>query len=148
MRRKEFEGVTELFLFYAFVYFSIILLSECLFEILVLMHFLFTALLDNPPAIRVHGLASNQKVTLWNQFIDDFDLEFSSHAHYIADRNGTVDVKNHLSLGGKYTGIFPEGLVACLHAAPPVYKEKAKLKWARLFKKDVTKPMKVRKYRE
>ncbi|MCL4129256.1 UNVERIFIED_CONTAM: hypothetical protein GTU68_017518, partial [Idotea baltica] len=100
------------------------------------------ALLDNPPIIRINGLKDKQKVTLWNTFTDDSGIEFSSHAHYIADAKGDVDLVKDPSYGGKYKGVFTEGLVSSLHSAPPSYAKKPQLKWARLHKKFVDSPMK------
>ena len=63
----------------------------------------------------------------------------------MANSKGEIDVRKHVSVGGKYEGIFQEGLVATLHASPPTYANKRALRWARLFKMDVTTPMKVNK---
>ena len=62
---------------------------------------------------------------------------FESHAHYIADKDGGVDVCRDLSLGGSYGGVEPMGLLWSMKPAP------GQMKGLRLMKSDVTKPYEV-----
>ena len=62
---------------------------------------------------------------------------FESHGHFIADKDGGVDVCRDSSLGGSYSGVEPMGLLWSMKPAP------GQQKGLRLFKKDVTKPYNV-----
>ncbi|XP_076060293.1 acyl-coenzyme A thioesterase 1-like [Oratosquilla oratoria] len=93
------------------------------------------------PHVLVQGLQPGQLVTLHLTHTDDKGLPFASHAHYAANNQGTVDLLQQQSLGGRFKGVFPVGLITTLRSTPEVTKKKPKLRWARLFKRDVTTPM-------
>ena len=62
---------------------------------------------------------------------------FDSQAHYIANKDGRVDVCRDSSLGGSYSGVEPMGLLWSMKPAP------GQRKGLRLFKTNVTKPYNV-----
>ena len=62
---------------------------------------------------------------------------FESHAHYVADEEGKVDVCRDLSLGGSYSGVEPMGLLWSMKPAP------GQKKGLRLRKPDVTTPYNI-----
>ncbi|XP_071523492.1 acyl-coenzyme A thioesterase 3-like isoform X2 [Panulirus ornatus] len=90
--------------------------------------------------VQVEGLGAREAVTLWTTLMDEKGVEFSSHAHYQADASGSVDVWRHKSQGGRYQGVFPQGLVSTLAPAPPACQQDVKLKWIRLYKRRVEEP--------
>ena len=92
-------------------------------------------LVDDKVKIIVSGLEPEQHVTLEAKLIDEKGYVFKSHAHYIADNDGEVDVGRDLCLGGSYRGVEPMGLLWSMK--PEQRKE------LRLTKKDVTKPSEV-----
>ena len=96
-----------------------------------------TSLIDTITNIAVARLNPGQKVTLGANIVGDTGEVFESHAHYIADKDGGVDVCNDSSLGGSYTGVEPMGLLWSMKPAP------RQKKGLRLFKRDVTKPYNV-----
>ena len=75
-----------------------------------------------------------QKITLGANIVGDSGEIFQSHAHYIADKHGEVDVYRDSSLGGSYSGVEPMGLLWSMKQAPE------QKKGLRLYKRDVTKP--------
>ena len=92
-------------------------------------------LVDDKVNIIVSGLEPTQNVTLEAKLVDEKGHVFKSHAHYIANNDGEVDVGRDLSLGGSYRGVEPKGLLWSMK--PGQRKE------LRLIKKDVTKPFEV-----
>ena len=92
-------------------------------------------LVDDKVEIFVSGLEPEQHVTLEAKLVDEKGYVFKSHAHYIADNVGEVDVGRDLSLGGSYRGVEPMGLLWSMK--PERRKE------LRLIKNDVTKPFEV-----
>ncbi|CAH3025453.1 unnamed protein product [Porites evermanni] len=84
--------------------------------------------------IIVAGLKPLQKITLGANIVGDGGEIFQSHAHYIADKHGEVDVDRDSSLGGSYSGVEPMGLLWSMKQAPEQKKGLC------LFKRDVTKP--------
>ena len=84
--------------------------------------------------IIVAGLEPSQKITLGANIVGDSGEIFQSHAHYIADKHGEIDVHHDSSLGGSYSGIEPMGLLWSMKQAP------GQKKGLRLYKRDVTKP--------
>ncbi|XP_071523497.1 acyl-coenzyme A thioesterase 5-like isoform X2 [Panulirus ornatus] len=90
--------------------------------------------------VQVEGLGAREAVTLWTTLMDEKGIQFSSHAHYQADVSGSVDVWRHRSQGGRYQGVFPQGLVSTLAPAPPACQQDVKFKWARLYKRRVEEP--------
>ena len=79
-----------------------------------------SSLVDSMTKIIVAGLKPLQKITLGASIIGDGGEIFQSHAHYIADKHGGVDVYRDLSLGGSYSGVEPMGLLwSCLLYTSP-----------------------------
>ena len=96
-----------------------------------------SSLIDEKVRILVSKLEPNQTVTLETRLVGDNGEVFESHAHYIADKDGGVDVCRDLSLGGSYGGVEPMGLLWSMKPAP------GQMKGLRLMKSDVTKPYEV-----
>ena len=96
-----------------------------------------TSLIDKITKINVALLKSGQKVTLGANLVGDSGEVFESHAHYIADKDGEVDVCRDSSLGGSYSGVEPMGLIWSMKPAA------GQRKGIRLFKRDVTKPYNI-----
>ena len=95
------------------------------------------SLVDEKVEIVVSGLDSKQNVTLEARIVGEKGEEFESYAHYVADKDGKVDVCRESSLGGSYSGVEPMGLLWSMKQAP------GQRKWLRLTKRDVTKPFDV-----
>ena len=93
-----------------------------------------SSLVDDKVRIFISGLAPKQNVTLEARIVGDRGEVFESQAHYIADKDGEVDVCRDLSLGGSYSGVSPMGLLWSMKPAP------GQRKGTRLMKLDVTKP--------
>ena len=66
-----------------------------------------SSLVDDKVEIRVSGLEPNQHVTLQARIVGEKGDVFESHAHYIADKDGGVDVCRDSSFGGSYSGVEP-----------------------------------------
>ena len=96
-----------------------------------------SSLVDDKIRFMVSGLEPNQTVTLGAKLVGDKGEVFESHAHYIADKDGEVDVCRDSSLGGSYSGVEPMGLLWSMKPAP------GQKKGLRLLKRDVTKPYNV-----
>lgn len=64
-------------------------------------------------------------------------LQYVSHAHYVCDKRGVVDVRVEAAVGGSYTGVFPMGLISSLTPAP--HEDPA----LRLYRRDTSLPWKV-----
>ena len=93
-----------------------------------------SSLVDTKTEISVTRLSPLQKITLEAKLIGDQGELFESHAHYIADKDGKVDVFCDSSLGGSYSGVEPMGLLWSMKQAP------GQRTGIRLMKRDVTKP--------
>ncbi|KAJ7380863.1 acyl-coenzyme A thioesterase [Desmophyllum pertusum] len=76
------------------------------------------SLIDKITKINVSRLKSLQTITLGAKIVDDKGKVFQSHAHYIADKDGEVDVCRDSSLGGSYSGVSPMGLLWSMKPAP------------------------------
>ena len=96
-----------------------------------------SSLIDQITKINVVRLKPLQRITLGAKLVGDKGEGFESHAHYIADKDGRVDVCRDLSLGGSYSGVEPMGLLWSMKPAPGQNKR------LRLLKRDVTKPYNV-----
>ena len=96
-----------------------------------------SSLIDDKVRIFVSKLEPKQTVTLEAKIVGDKGEVFVSHAHYIADKDGKVDVSRDSSLGGSYSGVEPMGLLWSMKPAP------GQRKGLRLLKRDVTKPYNV-----
>ena len=96
-----------------------------------------SGLVDDKVKILVNGLESKQNVTLQARIASEKGEVFESYAHYIADKDGGVDVSCDSSLGGFYRGVQPMGLLWSMTPAP------GQRKGLRLVKRDVTKPFEV-----
>ena len=93
-----------------------------------------SSLIDDKVIILASKLEPNQTVTLEARIVGDKGEVFESHAHYVADNEGEVDVCSDKSLGGSYNGVEPMGLLWSMKPAP------GQRKGVRLLKSDVTKP--------
>ncbi|XP_076041643.1 acyl-coenzyme A thioesterase 3-like [Oratosquilla oratoria] len=92
-------------------------------------------LYDVPPRITVKGLEPRTPVTLKSSLVMGKEpAEFVSHAHYVADDKGEVNVSRDFSVGGSYEGVFPMGLLTTLSPAPGVRK------YTRAIKADAVTP--------
>ncbi|PFX18585.1 bile acid-CoA:amino acid N-acyltransferase-like [Stylophora pistillata] len=78
-----------------------------------------------------------QKITLGARVVGDRGQIFESHAHFIADKHGQVDVCRDPSVGGSYNGVSAMGLLWSMKPAP------GQRKGIRLMKFDVTKPYNI-----
>lgn len=96
-----------------------------------------SSLIDDEVRIHVSGLKANQAVTLEARIVAEKNEEFESHAHFIACKDGRVDVYSDASLGGSYSGISRMGLLWSMKPAS------GQRKGLRLAKRDVTAPFKV-----
>ena len=77
-----------------------------------------SSLLDKVSKIYVAGLKPLQKITPGATLVGDKGEAFESHAQYIADRDGKVDVCRDSSFGGSYSGVDPMGLIWSMKQAP------------------------------
>jgi len=96
-----------------------------------------SSLIDDKVRIIVSGLQPKQNITLQTRLVGDKGNVFESHAHFIADKDGEVDVCRDSSLGGSYSGVSPMGLLWSMKPAP------GQRKGTRLMKSDVTKPYNI-----
>ncbi|XP_068236034.1 acyl-coenzyme A thioesterase 1-like [Palaemon carinicauda] len=87
--------------------------------------------------LKAGGLKPHSPVTLRADLLDEHGKHFCSHAHYVSDANGQVDVTLQKSEGGSYTGIFPAGLLTTLKPAPN------ELPFLRLTKRNPETPWKI-----
>ncbi|XP_071526458.1 acyl-coenzyme A thioesterase 3-like isoform X2 [Panulirus ornatus] len=86
--------------------------------------------------IRVSGLTPNTSCTFRMDTHNDQGRKFSSHAHYVSDDHGRVDVATSEAVGGSYTGVFPVGLFLTLRENPD--------ERHRMFKDDPTTPWQMK----
>ena len=93
-----------------------------------------SSLIDEKVRILASKLEPNQTITLEAKIVGDKGKVFQSHAHYVADKEGEVDVCRDTSLGGSYSGVEPMGLLWSMKPEP------GQRKGVRLLKSDVTKP--------
>ena len=96
-----------------------------------------SGLVDDKVKILVTGLEPKQNVTLQARIEGEKGEVFESYAHYIADKDGGVDVSCDSSLGGFYRGVEPMGLLWSMKPAS------GQRKGLRFSKRDVTKPFEV-----
>lgn len=96
-----------------------------------------SSLIDDKVEILVSGLEPKQTVTLEARIVGEKGEVFESHAHFVADQDGEVDVGRDSSVGGSYRGVEAMGLLWSMKAAP------GQKKGLRLIKRDVTKPFDV-----
>lgn len=78
-----------------------------------------SSLIDDKVRIVVSGLQARQAVTLEARILAENGEVFESHAHFIACKDGEVDVCSDASLGGSYTGVSPMGLFNMEHETRP-----------------------------
>ena len=69
-----------------------------------------SSLADEITEIRITHLKQLQSITLEAKLFSDKGELFESYAHYVADKDGNVDVGHDLSVGGSYCGVEPMGL--------------------------------------
>ncbi|XP_045606134.1 acyl-coenzyme A thioesterase 1 isoform X1 [Procambarus clarkii] len=72
---------------------------------------------DEPVSIKVSGLGPDEYVTLHASMNDSKGLNYMSYAHYRANVDGLVDLDKMESVGGRYRGVFPMGLIGTLMPA-------------------------------
>ncbi|XP_043943808.1 bile acid-CoA:amino acid N-acyltransferase-like [Protopterus annectens] len=92
------------------------------------------ALSDDKVDIIVENLQPNQPVTLYAMLMTEQKKLFESFAHYVSNKDGTVQVAEDESLGGSYTGCEPMGFIWSLTTAPETPSG------LRVRKEDVTTP--------
>ena len=83
---------------------------------------------------RITHLKQLQSITLEAKLFSDKGELFESYAHYVADKDGNVDLGHDLSVGGSYCGVEPMGLIWSMKQAP------GQREGIRLLKRDVTVP--------
>jgi hypothetical protein len=66
-------------------------------------------LIDQPLCIRMDGLPGNSFVTLRASLVDARGAPWTSHATYLADSQGSVDVSTDAPVSGTYSGVDPDG---------------------------------------
>ena len=93
-----------------------------------------SSLADEITEIRITHLKQLQSITLEAKLLSDKGELFESYAHYVADKDGNVDVGHDLSVGGSYCGVEPMGLIWSMKQAP------GQREGIRLLKRDVTVP--------
>ncbi|XP_064616582.1 acyl-coenzyme A amino acid N-acyltransferase 2-like [Liolophura sinensis] len=91
-------------------------------------------LIDNPVQLTVSGLKAGQRVTC-HASVEENKKRFSSHAHFLANHSGEVNLESSASLGGSYTGVDGMGLFWSMSQSP------GQQSGLRLAKKDVTTPL-------
>lgn len=96
------------------------------------------ALSDDLVDIRVENLQPNQPVTLHAMLMTEQNKLFESFAHYVSNKDGSVQVAKDESLGGLYTGCEPMGFIWSLTTAPETPRG------LRVRKEDVTTPFVVK----
>ena len=69
-----------------------------------------TAFIDEELSIRILGLKPHETVTLRASTADDDKRVWSSHATFVANSSGIVDVASQEPLSGTYRGVSPMGL--------------------------------------
>lgn len=77
------------------------------------------ALLDEPVRIRITGLPPNRPVTVRATMADHFDRQWQSHATFVADADGAVDVAAQPPVAGTYAEADPMGLFWSMMPDPP-----------------------------
>ena len=87
--------------------------------------------------LNVSRLKLLQKITLGARVVGDSRQVFESHAHFIADRHGQVDVCRDPSVGGSYSEVSAMELLWSIKPAP------GQRKGIRLMKSDVIKPYSI-----
>ncbi|XP_065072203.1 bile acid-CoA:amino acid N-acyltransferase-like [Rhopilema esculentum] len=95
-------------------------------------------LVDQRIQIKVKSLKPFQSVTLRVELNSDKSELFESYGHYIADKDGELNLSRDSSFGGTYKGIDNMGLFWSMLAVP------GQRKGARFIAGDVTKPMEFR----
>lgn len=93
---------------------------------------------DVPTTIKAGGLTPNSPYTLAAALTDENGKEFVSHAHYVSNERGVVDVSVATAAGESYSGVFAMGLLASLSPAPHVDPS------ARLYRRNTRLPCKIR----
>ena len=68
------------------------------------------SMVDSEIEISAHNLEPYQKITIVAQ-IEERSVRYISHAYFVADKEGVVNLKSHPSLGGTYTGIDSMGIL-------------------------------------
>ena len=76
------------------------------------------SLVDEPLRIEMSGLRPGQHVRLAAQQFDDDRRAWRSHAEFVADSHGSVDVAGQAPVAGSYDGVAPMGLIWSM-ALPP-----------------------------
>ncbi|XP_065072225.1 bile acid-CoA:amino acid N-acyltransferase-like [Rhopilema esculentum] len=95
-------------------------------------------LVDQRIEIQVKNLRPFQHVTLRVELNSEKPVFFESYGHYIADKDGELNLSRDSSFGGTYKGIDNMGLFWSMLVAP------GQRKGARFITKDVTKMMEFR----
>lgn len=93
---------------------------------------------DVPTTLQAGGLQPNTPVTFFAHLTDEKGRLFGSHAHYVTDDGGGVDLGVASSEGGSYTGVFPPGLLTTLTSSPQ------ERQFPRLVRQDPQLPWRIR----
>lgn len=96
-------------------------------------------LVDDELQINIHGLNPGQKVTLYT-FLEEDGKKYESCNWFVADENGWVDLYNHPSVQGHYTGVSPMGIFWSMEPLP------GQKKGIRMMKKDIDMPFNCQLY--
>ena len=89
---------------------------------------------DDSVSIKVAGLKPGQIVTL-SADMKEIKTDLCCLAYYKADDSGCIDVSKMPSIGGRYTGVIPMGLIGGMKPAPH-----EKRQFSRYLKRDVDNP--------
>lgn len=66
---------------------------------------------DESAAIRAKGLQPNERITVRAELVDGVGEHWTSHADFIADAQGTVDLSSQAPLAGSYKEVSAMGLI-------------------------------------
>jgi hypothetical protein len=73
-----------------------------------------SGLLDEPLRIRLRGAPPDAEITVRAHLLDPRAVTWSSHASFVADANGSVDLTTDASVSGTYSGVDGEGLMSSM----------------------------------
>jgi dienelactone hydrolase len=74
-------------------------------------------LIDGPLHVAAQGLGAGASVTLRAHLLDARGVPWSSHATYVADASGSVDLATDAPVSGTYSGVDGDGLISSLAVA-------------------------------
>ncbi len=71
-------------------------------------------LLDEPLRIRLRGAPPDAEITVRAHLLDPAAVTWSSHASFVADANGSIDLTTDAPVSGTYSGVDGEGLMSSM----------------------------------